>query len=32
MKKQKCEAYKSKVKRWLAPKSQPPVKMKNKNR
>ena len=25
MKKQKCKAYKSKVKRWLAPKSQPPV-------
>lgn len=23
--KQKCKAYKSKVKRWLAPKSQPPV-------
>ena len=32
MKKQKCKAYKSKVKRWLAPKSQPLVKMKNKNR
>ena len=25
MKKQKCKAYKSKVKRWLAPESQPPV-------
>lgn len=24
--KQKCKAYKSKVKGWLAPKSQPPVK------